>query len=685
MPRLLNLGCGDVFHPDWVNLELAPKPPHVLGCDLRRGIPYPDGLFDAVYHSHVLEHLTRHDAAIFIRECLRVLAPGGTLRVAAPDLENIARAYLAALDEARRGEPEADERHEWMVVELVDQLTRHERGGEMARFWKRDPVPVRDFILSRVGMEARRHLDAPRKPENPPSRNLDEFNVGRFRLSGECHLWMYDGRSLSRLLRDAGFEDVRVAGAAESAIPDFARYGLDLAPDGLPRKPDSMYLEARKPEGPGVDFPRVVGFCMKDSGGAGGAAHRLHEGLASIDVPSFLYVAQSGAPSPGVAVIPASGTATLTCDEAAGTLTHSGWTKLFADSRARLAAYPGRPQGCEIFTESATQARISDIAGMDAADIIQLHWIAGTVDVCRDVEFLRGRPIVWTLHDLNPFTGGCHYAEGCLGFERYCGRCPQLGSSEENDYSREQWLRKKAAYRELDITVVCPSRWLAELARRSTLFRKAAVHVIPNGAPTDVFKPLNRAAIRRALEIPEGTFTVLFGADYLKTRRKGYAELAAALELLRDASPEAPLVLTFGNADNADLGKLPVRRLHLGTLHDPTQVAMAYNAADCLALPSLEDNLPNMALEALACGLPVAGFATGGIPDMVTDGETGRLAPTGDCRELAACIAWLRDLPEKDRARMRMRCRETVLTRFTLPHQARAYAALYRELLQARA
>lgn len=683
MVRLLNLGCGSTFHPDWTNLDFAPHPPHVLGYDLRHGVPFPDGLFDAVYHSHVLEHMSRQGAPDFLRECLRVLRPGGILRVAVPDLEGIARAYLGALEASAQGQPGADDRHEWMVIELVDQLARHVRGGEMRDFWRRDPVPARDFILSRVGAEARGHMDAVRGQQGRTPGVPSPDEVGRFRLSGECHLWMYDRQSLARLLREVGFEDVHVVRADESAIGDFSSYGLEVEPDGAVRKPDSLFMEARRPQADAGHAPRVVAFCMRHDGGAGGAANRLHQGLRAAGMDSFLYVAHSGAPEPGVAVIPATGETTLD-SRSDGALVHSGWPNLFAEGRARLETYPGRPAHCEIFTQSATAARISEIPGTDAADIIQLHWIAGTVDICRDVDFLRGRPIVWTLHDMNPFTGGCHYAEDCRGFERHCGACPQLGSTEENDLSRQQWIRKKTACRELDITVVCPSNWLAGEVRRSSLLGRADVRVIPNGVPTEVFRPLNRQAIRQSLGLRPDEFVLLFGADSLQARRKGFAELLAALDLLRSESGAAFRLLTFGQTGNVDFGRLSVPVGHLGVLRTPSEVALACNAADCLLMPTLADNLPNVVLEAMACGLPVAGFATGGVPDMVEDGATGRLVPTGDSGELAAAVIELRARPAEAMRQMRLRCRQTVLSRFTLLHQARVYAALYEELLAAR-
>ena len=685
MPRLLNLGCGGTFHPDWVNVDVVPRPPHVFGYDVRRGVPFADVLFDVIYHSHVLEHFSRKDAAFFLRECLRALVPGGVLRVAVPDLERIARAYLKALDEARQDKPGAGDRHEWMTVELLDQLTRHGSGGEMLKLWQRRPVPAREFVLSRVGGEARPVLDAPVLPPQAPLAEPTAEAVGAFRLSGECHLWMYDRYSLGRLLKEAGFEAIRTVTAWESAIPDFARYGLDVEPGGGVRKPDSLFIEARRPNTPWGKFPRVVSFCMQHGGGAGCAALRLHQGLQAVDVSSFLYVASSSAPvPPGVAVIPAAGAARLVRTKRCGELVHSAWTDYWAESRARLAAYPNRPEHLEIFSDCRAHTDIAAIPGVAAAQILQLHWIPGTVDLTRELTFLRGRPIVWTLHDMNPITGGCHYAEGCRGFERSCGRCPQLGSSEENDYSREQWALKEAAYRRLDITVVCPSRWLAGEVRRSSLLGKAAIHVIPNAVPTDVFRPCNQSAARQALGIDGQDFVVLFGADALGTRRKGYHALLEALELLHAAGSSGEiLLLTFGSSGQIAPASLPFRSLHLGSLRTPGEMVLAYNAASCLVLPSLEDNLPNVALEALACGLPVAAFATGGIVDMV-DAAVGRLAPTGDTAALAAAVAELRGLSASQQRQMRVLCRQTALARFTLSHQGQAYKALYAQLLRAR-
>lgn len=249
--RLLNLGCGGHFHDAWVNLDVAPSGPSVLRFDLQEGIPFEAGAFDAVYSSHMLEHLPRSLAPGLIEECFRVLRPGGIIRLVVPDLEIICRLYVRLLDQALTGDREAAERYEWIVVELLDQLVRHESGGEMLRYWLRDPMPASGFVRERVGRDAFGVIEKVRQGSiRPPSltgRPPSPETIGRFRASGEVHQWMYDRFSLGNLLAAAGFAGATVCGAAQSAIPGFAGYHLDTLPDGEVRKPDSLFMEAHKP------------------------------------------------------------------------------------------------------------------------------------------------------------------------------------------------------------------------------------------------------------------------------------------------------------------------------------------------------------------------------------------------------------------------------------------------------
>ena len=273
---LLNIGCGPHFHPDWVNVDLVASDPRVIQHDLLRGLPFDDRSFDAVYHSHVLEHFRPSDAEALLRECFRVLRPRGVLRVAVPDLESIARHYLAALDAAERGGQAAAANLHWMKIELIDQLVRNRSGGAMLEFARSEQLCNRPFVEARIGtglfagpaarkrrrkswsalLEPRqlhRRLGKARKAATIAAAWLVGGDAGYravkegfFRQSGEVHLWMYDRVSLDHLLQRLGFANFAVQRADESRIERFAEFQLDEC-DGRVRKPDSLFVEAVRP------------------------------------------------------------------------------------------------------------------------------------------------------------------------------------------------------------------------------------------------------------------------------------------------------------------------------------------------------------------------------------------------------------------------------------------------------
>jgi predicted SAM-dependent methyltransferase len=256
--KLLNLGCGQRHHPEWTNMDFNSTTPDVMAHDMTTGIPFPDNSFDVIYHSHLLEHFSKRFAPVFLEECHRVLKSGGIIRVVVPDLETIVRLYLENLEGAIRGDEEAQNRYEWLMLELFDQMVRNRSGGEMLEYWKRNPMPEEDFVIERVGSEVLNVLTALRAERKSPEagnagggRNRkdsrDPVQMGWFRLSGEVHQWMYDRYSLKVLLLDAGFGNIRQCRADESAIPDFNKYLLDVEADGAVRKPDSLFMEAVRP------------------------------------------------------------------------------------------------------------------------------------------------------------------------------------------------------------------------------------------------------------------------------------------------------------------------------------------------------------------------------------------------------------------------------------------------------
>ncbi|MBK8858914.1 MAG: methyltransferase domain-containing protein [Opitutaceae bacterium] len=264
----LNLGCGDVFLPGWHNLDFVARPPHVVRHDLRETLPLPAGSCEVVYHSHVLEHFDRAEAGRFLAECHRVLAPGGVLRVVVPDLEQKARLYLdlVAAAAAKPDDSALAGQHQWMTLEMLDQLARRKAGGEMAPFMRSGQCG--EWVRARIGDEfdkAAANPEARPQPAAPGLRRkvrdwldgrarrrlgLDrsEVDEARFRQTGEMHRWMYDRISLSTLLAAIGFTDVTVVQADVSRIRDWSGNGrhLDIGPAGL-RRPDSLFIEALRP------------------------------------------------------------------------------------------------------------------------------------------------------------------------------------------------------------------------------------------------------------------------------------------------------------------------------------------------------------------------------------------------------------------------------------------------------
>lgn len=248
--KLLNLGCGGRYHPDWVNVDFYSTGPGVIAHDLKRGLPFSEAKFDVVYHSHLLEHLPKNYAPIFLQECYRVLKPGGIIRVVVPDLEQIARLYLTLLEKALQGDNQAQARYEWILLEMFDQMVRQQSGGNMLKYWQQRPMPAEDFVIERLGSEVLNTLAILRSTNIQPISTVEELEamqIGQFRLSGEVHQWMYDRYSLSVLLQAVGFQNVKVCQANESNIANFNVYLLDLEADGSVRKPDSLFIEAYKP------------------------------------------------------------------------------------------------------------------------------------------------------------------------------------------------------------------------------------------------------------------------------------------------------------------------------------------------------------------------------------------------------------------------------------------------------
>jgi glycosyltransferase involved in cell wall biosynthesis len=407
------------------------------------------------------------------------------------------------------------------------------------------------------------------------------------------------------------------------------------------------------------------------TGGAARCAYRLHAGLIRLGHDSRMLVGRRRSADPAVQLAGSKGGLSSALRRRVHRWRHGR-------TEARYArTWPERP---EAFSDGRSPHRIDWPTALSGCDVVNLHRVEDFLDY---ESFFRSAPsrvpLVWTFHDMHALTGGCAYAAGCDRFEARCGACPQLGSRDERDASRRTWERKHALFDSVPpdrLRVVTPSRWMAREVRRSSLMGgRFQVTVIPYGLDTDDFAPRDRSAARDVLGIPRDARVVLFVAQVLNNRRKGFAALAEAVESIRDL----PRLFLLSLGSGAPTLDLPVPHVHLTNVGNDRLLSVIYSAADAFVLPSLQDNLPATALEALACGTPVIGFDAGGVPEIVRDGVTGRLAPAGDVAALAGAIRELLSDPV-ERERLADQCRRTAVQEYALEVQARRYVELYREV-----
>ena len=416
---------------------------------------------------------------------------------------------------------------------------------------------------------------------------------------------------------------------------------------------------------------RITHINSYDSvGGAARAAYRLHAGLLSLGQESMLLVQQKDTDDNTVLLF----SPPLDVPTRFRRIIKRRF--LLPYSRKPLTS---RPAGSTFMSDGRSEHNGDVLRQVPSSDILNLHWVAGSFEY---ISFFRkvppNLPIVWTLHDMNPFTGGCHFDGGCGKFNEHCGACPQMGSSKLDDFSAHVWKRKNEAFARVGANmmhIVAPSRWLAAEAKKSSLFGHLPVTVIPYGLETDRFQPRDRHFARQLFEIPSEAKVVLFVADGATQKRKGLDLLLEALQGLGDL----PDLYVFAVGRNASSKVSGVRSKTINHVRDDLTLSLVYSAADVVVVPSLEDNLPQTALEALACGIPTIAFSVGGIPDIVREGKTGILAPTGDVGALCRAIAGLLQNPER-RATMAQECRRVAVQEYDLDVQARRYVALYEEL-----
>jgi glycosyltransferase involved in cell wall biosynthesis len=293
---------------------------------------------------------------------------------------------------------------------------------------------------------------------------------------------------------------------------------------------------------------------------------------------------------------------------------------------------------------------ITDSQIVKESEIIHLHWINfGFLSIASLQKiFKTQKPVVWTLHDMWAFTGGCHHSGECGNYQKSCGNCEKfLKNPANNDLSNQIWQEKANAFEGANLTVITCSQWLGNRAKQSSLFKNIRVESIPNPIDIDIFYPIDKTKARQRFRISEDKKYILFAAMRIDAVGKGFAYFAEAMTVISNQlsvnqkdSSEIEIIV-FGQAEASDFVSLPFKVNILGRLSDLSTIAHAYSAASVFVIPSLEENLPNTIMESMACGTPVVGFEVGGIPEMIDHKLNGYLAKYKSAEDLANGIYWV--------------------------------------------
>lgn len=335
-----------------------------------------------------------------------------------------------------------------------------------------------------------------------------------------------------------------------------------------------------------------------------------------------------------------------------------------------------------LFSLANTGERIGRNPLVKEADVIHLHWInAGFLSLRSLRELLKlGKPVVWTFHDMWPFTGGCHYALDCKRYTGECGLCPYLKKPGKRDLSHRIWKRKAGVFENSHVHVITPSHWLGECVRESSLLSHWPLSSIHNPIDHELYKPVPREEACGHLGLDPSKKYILFGAANMNNMLKGFSYFLEAVKILaeRDDMTNDTEILLFGKTRGERVHNFPLAAKEFSFVSSATTMIQLYSVAHLFVIPSLQDNLPNTILEAQFCGTPVVGFRTGGIPEMIVHLENGYLADFKSASDLAQGMAW--GLMAHSYERLSERTREITLERFSRDLSVEKHIELYKSL-----
>lgn len=431
----------------------------------------------------------------------------------------------------------------------------------------------------------------------------------------------------------------------------------------------SIYMPLKGP----ATAVKVATLCSMDHGGAGVGTQRRVEALRNLGVDARIYSLVVKSAHNYVHRISPSNPSINAADQ------NSVWEEVRKRAITPVWQEPGH-KARELFSLPSSVLSFAELDNAtESADVIHMHWVVGMLDYAALGERWPCRPLVWTLADMNAFTGGCHYSEGCEEYVRECRSCHLLGAG--SNLAHKVWKTKRKAYDKLkNLSVVCPTRWIADKVRQSSLLGNRPIHYIPNAFPVERFSMHNKVLARLALGLPLDKKIMLFAADSLTNQRKGALGLKQALQVFaKSHSVRDCLIVVFGSSNIS----LPIAVRSMGYVNDDYQLSMIYSAADVFLSTTVEDSGPMTVGESLCCGTPVISFNVGYAPDIIEHGETGYIAKIGDHVDFASGIGWAFSTEPEEALSRSLKCRISG-ARFHDPSvSATRHLSLYRSVLAA--
>ena len=320
----------------------------------------------------------------------------------------------------------------------------------------------------------------------------------------------------------------------------------------------------------------------------------------------------------------------------------------------------------------------SDIAKLDF-EILNIHWVPSVLDL--NSIALLDKPIVFTLHDVWPLTGGCHCNLEFVNWKTGCEKCPQISKSIPNFLSAStNWLSKKESLREIrKLAVAAPSNWIASMAKESPIFTGREIQVVPNCVDSRIFQPADRVSSKQNLGLELAKFHLLFVVSGdVGQYHKGFDLFEKVINRLLETQLESKLeIIIVGKSVNIQNSKWSSRTKYFGEIDSQEKMREIYSAADVMISTSRQDNLPNTLIEAIFCGIPVVAFDIGGIKDIVTPGLNGSLIEMGNIVDFASAIEKL-SFQRTDQKKIFSDAK----SKFSFSNSAQKYADLYKNLLK---